>query len=37
MENEPVPDSVLLTASGMAVHVPFTETTPAQDRLRIAW
>ena len=37
MENTPAPDSVLLTASGMAVHVPFTETTPAQDRLRIAW
>ena len=37
MENTPAPDSVLLTASGMAVHVPFTQTTPEQDRLRIAW
>ena len=37
MENAPAPDRVLLTASGMAVHVPFTQTTPEQDRLRIAW
>ena len=37
MENTTAPDSVLLTASGMAVHVPFTQTTPEQDRLRIAW
>ena len=37
MENTPAPKSVLLTASGMAVHVPFTRTTPAQDRLKIAW
>jgi hypothetical protein len=37
MESPTTPDSVLLTASGMAVHVPFTQTTPEQDRLRIAW
>jgi hypothetical protein len=37
MEDSPTPDSVLLTASGMAVHVPFAQTTPEQDRLRIAW
>ncbi len=37
MEDLPTPDSVLLTASGMAVHVPFVRTTPEQDRLRIAW
>ena len=37
MENTSAPDSVLLTASGMAVHVPFTQTTPEQDRLRISW
>jgi hypothetical protein len=37
MDNESAPDRVLLTASGMAVHVPFAQTTPEQDRLRIAW
>ena len=37
MDNESAPDRVLLTASGMAVHVPFTPVTPEQDRLRIAW
>jgi hypothetical protein len=37
MENAPAPDRVLMTASGMAVHVPFAQTTPEQDRLRIAW
>ena len=37
MDTTPAPDRVLLTASGMAVHVPFAQTTPEQDRLRIAW